>query len=461
MTDEQTARLETVARLRGQGRWSDAAAELAPVLVARPNDAALRFLEGLILKHLGRAGAAEAAFRRVLELRGDHDGAAALLRRIGESAEAAEQRAEAAALLSQDALREHGLQNYGNASRRARAAVALHPEEAGLHALLGECCRRLGQLDEARRHLAQALALEPHLTAAAELRAVLDDESPAAALSTEWRREGARLAREELAAWAVLDSVVLLVAVLPPLLVAAVPAAWSVAKRLEGAADLVLVAPPAAWTGGLLYAWAAGLWLFFTGGALLCGRLLMMVRKTWTGEFDGGLASGGVALFRRRWWQAALLMVVLSGSQAALLAGLVTAPLTIFVATVTCLAPALVLLGGRDAFTACGESYRAVRGRWPEWCGLLARYGLPGGLLAGLSLLVPLGLIVRGALAGGPALAGAVAAALVSHTVLVVAAWYLAHLGAMILAVAYRDTFAEQGLTAAAKTGDARPISGG
>jgi tetratricopeptide (TPR) repeat protein len=117
-----------------------------PMAVARALQAAAAICPATAVQAdwaLLAADAAEAAFRRVLALRGDHGEAAASLARL------AARRPES-----------HGV------VPALRAALKLSPRDADLHVRLGIALRRTGKPAEAQRSFRIALALEPDLAIA-------------------------------------------------------------------------------------------------------------------------------------------------------------------------------------------------------------------------------------------------------------------------------------------------------
>lgn len=362
-----------------------------------------------------------------------------------EPREPAIRRREAAAHLVREAEQEAADDPLA-ALRRVRAALALDPACAAGHLLAGELLRRLGQLEEARTHFVEALTHQPSLLRArGQLEAL--DQAPAgdaAPRGAQWRREAWLLARRDLSAWMLFDLLAGLLLLLPPSLLFVLPVVLSLGAPADRAlllADLRAMATPL----GLLGI-AALLWLFVAGGCLLTGRLLVMARLVWWSVLDGRLAAVGPRLFARVWWQAALLVVMVTALAALLGLSLLGWPLLVFLAAALAFAGPLTLLGGRDAFAACSASYRATRGDWVAWLGLLLPSAAVPPLLAALALALPAWVVIRAAAQGGPALAAQVALALLLGGGLLLLAWLVAHAGAMVWMVALRERLGEDAL---------------
>ncbi len=440
----------TAARLRGDGQWAEAIVAVESWLQLAPHDPNALFVLGLLRIRTGETAAAGEALRRALHQRPDHAAAEALLRRLGEPPAAAARRREAAAVLLAEVDAERADGHLADAQRRAKAALQACPDDPAVHALVGELALAADEPSAARRHLEQALALDPHLPGGAELldRAVLADEpwvDPYVRL-TVWRRQAWQLALEDWPAWAVFDALAGLLMLLPPGLAVGLPLAQAGRRGLSFVAADLSSQAPALLLLALAVSLAVGAWLFASGGGLLCGRLLLMAHKVTTGEFAGSLVQHGLPLFRRTWRQLVLLWLTLHGLLLAGAAGGPVAGVLLFLAPVLVFSLPLVVLGGRDAWLACSESYHSTRAEWSVWLGLLLSTALLPALLALMAVVVPVWLVVQSAGRGPTWIGAGVCAAAALWMVLSALAWLTWHGGAMAWLVAYRERFGASGL---------------
>lgn len=429
-----------LADLLRAGRAQAALDLLAQRLLTTPDEPAWRFVMAILQQREGRPGEAAATLAALAAARPDDPAVAALTTRLDDDAGRL-RREQAARQLVDDAREAAADGELEAAIARARAALAMAPESPEPHRLLAELLADSAP-EAARRAAEYAVCLaafeEP------EIEPVLDEPEAPGRWAEAWR-----LGMAEWPGWMMLDAVALFVIALPYCLVAALPlAVWLGARSGAGTVYAREVLRQA--SGPLvLAALAAWLWSVLAACCYGAQRLVVMCGRMHLGRLQGRLLRVGWKRFAASWAGLSATVGLASLLAAALTASVVLSPLVPLLAPLLLFAPALMVLRREPPVRAVAQSARAVLSDYGSWVGSCAAAGLGVSVLGGLSLACPVWGIVLAL--RQPSLAVALlwlVLGLAAHAVFFPLAWAIAHVGSFAGLLAYRDTFGEAGFRA-------------
>jgi len=429
-----------VASLLRAGQMQTALDILAFRLQSLPEEAEWRLVMAILQQRAGRPGEAAATLAALRTTRPDDPAMKAMSLRLADDDAGRERRRRAAEQLVDEAREAVDEGEREAAIARGRAAVEMAPEAAEPHRFLAEL------LAETEPHAAQRAA--DYAACLSVLERDQPDESDQETSPGRWR-EAWRLSMAEWPGWLMLDSLALLVIVLPLCVVLAYPVALWLGARSGGGTELawqtlsqslVLVE-----VGGCL-AWA---WMVLASCCYGAQRLLVMTGRMSHGRLRVGLLGLGFRRFLQRWagltigyGTATLVATVLTLSVILFPVALLALPLLLFT-------PLLIILDDELTGRAAVRSAAAIRRDWLPWVVSSATVGLSSKILGVLSLIFPAWGIVMAL--RQPSLTVALlwlVGGLVAHTVLFPIAWAIAHVGSFAALLAYRDTFGDDAFSA-------------